>query len=236
MHITLSPRWSEHYPRAGVGVLAITGLQNPKSDAELERTKGELEASLRQRYLAGGKAAIRALPVMQSYAAYYRKFGKSYHVQLQTESVVLQGKSLPSVSALVDTMFIAELKNGLLTAGHDLDAVHPPLIIDVAHGEKSYTMMNGKEQTLKTGDMCMCDTVGVISSVLYGPDARTRISATTTSALFVVYAPEGISRNLVLQHLTEIQVSSQRIAPSGQITLLDFFGFSDLLRPPHQSP
>ncbi len=224
MNVILSERWKEEYPRAGVGILAMTDLVNPTSDGESERRKRALEVDLRERYAAGGKAAIRALPVMQTYAAFYKEFGKSYHVQLQTESVVLQGKSLSSVSALVDTMFMAELKNGLLTAGHDLDAVQQPVTIDVARGTESCIMMNGKEQTLKPGDMFMSDTAGVISSVLNGPDARTRITSNTIAALFVVYAPEGISREAVLQHLTEIQEGTRRFASGAQTALLNVFG------------
>jgi DNA/RNA-binding domain of Phe-tRNA-synthetase-like protein len=85
-------------------------------------------------------------------------------------------------------------------------------------------MMNSKEQTLKEGDMYMADAAGVISSVLYGPDARTRITPNTASALFVVYAPEGITRQSVLDHLAEIQASALRFAPGGQTILLDVFG------------
>ncbi|MEX1248986.1 MAG: phenylalanine--tRNA ligase beta subunit-related protein [Anaerolineales bacterium] len=231
--ITLSPRFPAHYPHSGVGVLALRGLLNPAADPELERAKRELEAGLRQRYQAGtavsayGKAAIRALPAMQAYAAFYKPFGKTYHVQMQTESVVLLGKSLPSVSALVDTMFLAELKNSLLTAGHDLDAVQQPITIDVAAGTETYTLMNGKEATLKAGDMCMADAAGVISSVLYGPDARTRLTPATTSALFVVYAPEGVARDAVLQHLAEIQDGARRFSPEGKTILLDVFGFNE---------
>ena len=61
--------------------------------------------------------------MIQAYAAYYERFNKTYHVQLQLESVALKGKSIPRVSALVEAMFMAELENLLLTAGHDLDVV-----------------------------------------------------------------------------------------------------------------
>ena len=41
---------------------------------------------------------------------------KTYHVQHQLESVVLKGKSLPNVAALVAAMFMAERDDLLLTA------------------------------------------------------------------------------------------------------------------------
>jgi DNA/RNA-binding domain of Phe-tRNA-synthetase-like protein len=225
MKIVLGERWPAIHPRAGVGILIMTGLVNPKSDNTIELSKRALEANLRDRFSTGGKPAIRALPAMLAYSTYYRKFNKSYHVQLQTESVALQGKSLPSVSSLVDTMFMAELRNGLLTAGHDLNALHEPITIDAALGTESYTMMNGKQQTLKAGDMFMRDVEGVISCVLSGSDALTQIRPDTTSAMFAVYAPEGIAEHDVTRHLTEIQESIKRFSPESQTSLLDTYGF-----------
>ena len=35
--------------------------------------------------------------ILQAYAAYYKQFKKTYHVQLQVESIVLKGKGLPNV-------------------------------------------------------------------------------------------------------------------------------------------
>jgi DNA/RNA-binding domain of Phe-tRNA-synthetase-like protein len=225
MKVILSDKWHEAYPHGGVGILVMAGLINPKGDTNIESLKRELETTFRERFTAGGKAAIRALPVMQAYGAYYKKFDKSYHVQLQTESVALQGRSLPSVSSLVDTMFMVELKNGLLTAGHDLNTVVEPLTIGVAMDDETYTMMNGKVQTLKADDMFMSDAEGVISSVLYGPDSRTQITLNTTAAMFVVYAPEGIDRETTMNHLTEIQDGIKQFSPDSKTELLDTFAF-----------
>ena len=52
--------------------------------------------------------------------------------------------------------------------------------------------------------MLMRDGQGIISAVLNGPDQRTRLSETTTRALFVTYAPAGISPAAVQAHLDQI--------------------------------
>ena len=72
------------------------------------------------------RPALLSHPVLQAYDAYYRQFKKTYHVQLQLESILFKGKSIPSVAALVEAMFMAEMNDLLLTAGHDLDALHLP--------------------------------------------------------------------------------------------------------------
>ncbi len=92
-------------------------------------------------------------PILQAYDAYYRQFKKTYHVQLQLESILFKGKSIPSVAALVEAMFMAEVDSLLLTAGHDLDTLHLPLTLDAAQGAETYTLFRGEPQTPKAGDM-----------------------------------------------------------------------------------
>jgi DNA/RNA-binding domain of Phe-tRNA-synthetase-like protein len=161
---------------------------------------------------------------LQAYATYYRRFKKTYHVQLQLESIVFKGKSIPSVAALVEAMFMAEIKNLLLTAGHDLDALHLPLTVDVARGDERYTVLRGQDQELKADDMFIRGGAGVISSIIYGPDQRTAISAQTRNVAFTVYAPAGIAEETVLNHLRDLQQNVQLIAANARTELLQVLG------------
>ena len=65
-------------------------------------------------------------------------------------------------------------------------------------------MMNGKTQTLKPGDMFIADAEGILSSISYGPDARTQVTADTRNVLFTVYAPEGVTPEAVQRHLEDM--------------------------------
>lgn len=219
--LTVSNSWKAAHPGAVVGTLVMRNVNNPESHAALDQRKKELENQLRLRFSEGGRAAIKALPVIQAYAAYYERFKKTYHVQLQLESVALKGKSIPRVATLVEAMFMAELENLLLTAGHDLDAVQAPIRLDVSTGNERYVLLNGQEQALKPGDMFVADEQGVISDVIYGPDQRTRIIATTRRVLFVVYAPAGIGAEAVRRHLEDIQAYIALFAPQAMVDSLD---------------
>ncbi len=201
----VSDEWKAAYPGAAAGILAMHGVTNPASSPAIDRLRAEVEGQLRSRFAGGDRAAVATLPAIQAYNAYFKRFGRTYRVQLQVESVGLRGKAIPRVAALVEAMFIAELKNLLLTAGHDLQAVRLPIGLGVAKGDERYTMLNGRDRALKAGDMFMADGQGVISSVLYGPDRRTRITADTRQVIFAVYAPPGIGELPVLQHLHDIQ-------------------------------
>ncbi|MBE0698044.1 MAG: hypothetical protein IH586_14065, partial [Anaerolineaceae bacterium] len=190
---------------------------NPTNSLTLETRKSALQDELRARY--ADESAIKADPVLQAYAAYYKRFKKTYHVALQLESVALKGKPIPTVAALVECMFMAELNDRLLTAGHDLAAVQGSLTAGVAEGSESYLLMRGVEQDLKMGDLYMADEAGVISSIIYGPDARTQITASTTGALFTVYAPPGIGTERVKEHLAHIVEYVRIFCPEATVGL-----------------
>ena len=212
----VSQNWKKAYPRALAGILAMRGVVNPPFHPGLEAQKQHLQDSLRLRFSGMDREAIAALPTIQAYTAYYKKFNKTYHVQLQLESVVFKGKSLPSVAALVEAMFMAEIDNLLLTAGHDLDTLQLPITLDVSEGNEHYMLLRGQAQTLKSGDMFMADQAGVISSILYGPDQRTQIKAGTCNVLFAVYAPPGIEAQVIQKHLDDIQNNVLLVSPQAR--------------------
>jgi len=223
MMLIVTDAWKTAYPTASVGILAMRGAANPAVCPALETRKAVLEANLRECFAGKTRADIKALPEFQAYTAYYKQFKKTYHVQLQLESVALQGKSIPSVAALVETMFMGELKNFLLTAVHDLDVVQPPISINVADGSESYVTLNGKSQMLKSGDMFIADAAGVLSSIIYGPDARTQVTTETRNVLFTVYAPEGIPSEAVRRHLEDTRDFVRLIVPEAEMLELKIY-------------
>lgn len=216
MNFIASPTWQSTYPSAMIGVLAMSDVTNPAQHAELDARKADLEGRLLAQYGTAEKAELRLNPVLRAYAAYYKRFGKTYHVQLQLESIIYKGKSIPGVAALVEAMFIAELEGMLLTAGHDLDALQGDPSVEVAAGTEEYVMMNSQAQTLKQGDMFIRDDAGVLSSIIYGPAARARITPETQRALFTVYAPPGIALEDLQTHLDRLGDLVRLIAPDAQ--------------------
>ena len=224
MEFVPTEAWKSIYPEATAGILAMSQVDNPSHHSGLDERKKALERDLRARYEGYDRARLKQLPVLQAYNAYYKQFKKTYHVQLQLESVVLKGKSLPRVAALVEAMFMAELKNLLLTAGHDLDIVQSPVRIDVSDGGETYVRLNGTEQELKARDMFIADTEGILSSILYGPDQRTQIKPETQRVLFTVYGAPGIEVQAMREHLEDIRDNVMLIAPQAEVELLEVYG------------
>jgi DNA/RNA-binding domain of Phe-tRNA-synthetase-like protein len=221
MILEASAAWRAAYPGAHLGILALDDVANPPHHAALDAAKAALEVALRRRFAGADRRAIAALPAIRAYDAYYKRFNKTYHVQLQLESVALKGKALPKVAALVECMFMAEIEDQLLTAGHDADLLVPPLALDVATGAERYTTLRGAEQELKRGDMFLADRAGAISSVIHGPDRRTAITPATRRVVFTAYAPPGIEAEAVRLHLENIRAKVALVAPEARLERLE---------------
>ena len=142
LSITTTADWRSSHPGAIIGLLELTGVANDSSSPALDEQKRSAEAHLRERYHGFTRPDFLVLPVMAAYDRYYNRFDKTYHVLLQVESIVLKGKNLPTVSPLVDANFIAEVETLVLTAGHDVERLVGPIIVDVARPGEQMTQMS----------------------------------------------------------------------------------------------
>jgi DNA/RNA-binding domain of Phe-tRNA-synthetase-like protein len=219
--LSLTDKWKATYPGAGVGILKMGGVANPESSSDLDEHTSQIEQDLRTRYSGADRATIKTIPSVQAYNAFYKRFKKTYHVQLQLESVILKNRPIPGMRALVKAMVTSELKNQLLTAGHDVEMLEGSLTADVASGEETYTRYGGQEQQLKQGDMFIADSTEIISSVIYGPDARTSIREDTGHVCFTVYAVQGIAATTVKSHLEDIRDGVLLVSPHAEVELLE---------------
>lgn len=217
--LIISDEVKKVYPEALMGILVMKNVCNPKKHKELDRCKLELENNLRKNFTGLDRADLKNMEPFKTYNNYYKKFKKTYHVLLQLESIVFKNKSIPKVASLVEAMFMAEMKNLLLTAGHDLDAIDLPIKLDVSSGEEKYIQLNGQEKDLIHNDMMVSDLQGITSSIIYGPDKRTQIKSDTRNVLFVIYAPPGIEKSKVFQHLQDIQKYVHIITPKSEVEL-----------------
>ena len=94
----LTSAWKSAFPGAHAGVLVMRNVSNPAHHTVLEKQKMELEDQLRSQFAGQDRAAIASHPILRAYDEYYRRFKKTYHVQLQLESIVLNENSIPSLA------------------------------------------------------------------------------------------------------------------------------------------
>ncbi len=210
--VTATQAWKSAHAGALIGLLEVSGVVNKSASPELEALKRVTETRLRERFGRYTRAELVALPVMRDYVRYYNRFDKTYHVLQQLESVALKGKSLSSVSPQVDANFAAELETLVLTAGHDVAKLQHPLRIDVSVDSDTLVQMSGSPKRLPAGDMVMRDAQGLSCSILYGQDNRSPLSASTTTALYVAYAPAGVGEEAVRAQLDAVLANIRMFA------------------------
>jgi len=211
--VVATDEWRTAHPGAQIGILEISGVDNSQPAPALDQEKRAIEARLREKYAGFSRDDFLNLPVLQAYHRYYRKFGYTYHVLLQLESVVHKGKSLPNVSPLVDANFAAELETLILTAGHDVAQLEAPVMIDVARVGDEITQMGGNRKDVPVGDMVMRDAQGIACTILRGQDNRSPVSKGTSHVLYVSYVPEGVSEQHVRAQLEAMEKHVRLFAP-----------------------
>ena len=156
LSISGTAAWKKAHPGAIIGLLELSGVENGSKVTVLDGRKREIEAGLAERCGTLSRQEMTALPVMSAYKRYYKRFKKTYHVQLQVESIAQKGRKLPKVSALVDANFMAELETFVLTAGHDVRQLHAPVVIDVSREGDHIHQMSGAKKPIRAGDMVVC--------------------------------------------------------------------------------
>lgn len=215
--ISETDEWRATHLGAMIGLMELSGVDNAQPSLALEIRKREMEANLRTRYEGFSRQDLLSLPIMTAYKQYYQRFKKTYHVLLQLESIALKGKNLPKVSPLVDVNFIAEMETFVLTAGHDVEKLQGPILIDVSREGDQITQMNGVSKPMHPGDMIMKDAGGVSCSIIYGQDARSPITPKTSRVLYVAYAPAGVPTDAVVAQLRKIQDNIRLFAPEANV-------------------
>lgn len=215
--VTATDAWRRAHPGAAIGLLELTGVDNTQPAPKLEARKREIEARVRAQYQGFTRPAFLALLVLAAYDRYYTRFNKTYHVQLQLESIVLKGKALPSVSPAVDANFMAEIETLVLTAGHDAQKLSGAITLDVSRDDDAIQLMNGGAKVIRAGDMIMRDAEGVSCSIIYGQDARSPITPATTRVLYVAYAPAGVPVSSVTDQLSRITAYVQLATPAATV-------------------
>ncbi|MBI2752435.1 MAG: hypothetical protein HYX46_02815 [Betaproteobacteria bacterium] len=214
LSISATAEWRTSHPGEVIGLLELSGLENAGASPRLNERKRELEARLRERYKGFSRRDFLSLPVLSAYDRYYTRFNKTFHLQLQLESIVLKGKSLPDVSPAVDSNFIAEVETLVLTAGHDVAKLRGVISMDVSHEGDHMTQMNGSSKAIRAGDMIMRDAEGICCSILYGQDDRSPISSQTSRVLYVAYAPAGVPAGAVDDQLRRVEENVRLFSPA----------------------
>lgn len=219
--LTIDDSVRAFYPGAKMGILAVKDVSYSSLLTEQEIT--EFLNYLCRKYAHLERREIKELYPISAYIAYYKKFSSNYHLLAQLESMIKGKKAVNYDSGLLQAMFLSEMDDMLLTAGHDLSKLHMPLQLKIATGAETYQSISGKEVSTVEGDLMLFDSTGPLSSILRGPDLKSRITSSTTAVLFSVYAPPGIDEGYIEDNLHKLEKRIRALSPSSRTELLQVF-------------
>ena len=218
--INITPLVKSTYPDAKFGVMIVKGIRTAERSIMNKIIAAEIE-QIKSKYPDYQRETVLATEPLCYYVAYYKRFKKTYHVLGQLETVLLKGKSIPTAGAPIEAMFLAEIKNLLLTAGHDLDLIEGGLTVGAAVNPMSYKVLSGADRQLVNNDLYLSDEKGILSSILNGPDYRTRITENTKTALYFVYGVEGVTEPLIYEHMKTIFSYLSQAVQSAEIQSIE---------------
>jgi len=221
--IKILPDVKEIYPNAVFGIMVAQEVNTTADRSRMDILKNAEIELIKTRYKAYERKTVSCSEPICHYVAYYKKFKKTYPVLLQLESILLKNKGIPNVGIPVEAMFLAEVNNQLLTAGHDLNQIDGDLTMNIAAGTENYRGISGKDQQLTKNDLFLSDKSGILSSILNGPDYRTRITDATQNVMYFVYGVDGITKEQIRNHLENIRNYLMAAIPDIKIQTLEVY-------------
>lgn len=204
------------YPNTYFGILKVKNFNptnfegfNIVKQNEIEKISPSFENYLRADF-------VKTEPI-NYYVNFFKKFKKTYVVLLQMESIFVKKYVFPKTNPAIQALFLTELKHGVLAAACDMDKMNEPFSLEVADGEETYIGMEGKLTTLKRGDIYLRDADGIVVSIIYGQDLRTRVADDTKNIMFIVKGVEGVSSDIINSALTDLSYYINEFDKSAEI-------------------
>jgi DNA/RNA-binding domain of Phe-tRNA-synthetase-like protein len=219
--LTLQNNIGETHAGTQIGILRMRYITPNRALAETEITNW-LD-TIRRLYGETDKKALKEMHPIRAYTAYYKRFGYSYPVLAQLESLLKGTKAPHAENGLLQAMFLTELESMLLLAGHDAAQLTSPLQMKIATGNEAYQSISGRDVTAVPNDLLVRDDKGIISSILRGPNYPSRITDATADVLFTFYAPPGIETAYIETHLRKLEGSIKTFSPYSDTEMLRVF-------------
>lgn len=219
--ITINDEINYAYPGTKIGILIMKNIFY--LDCLNQRDMSISLNKIHRRYGHSDRKELKNLNPIHAYTSYYKKFGYTYPVLAQLESVLKGKKALHAQPGLLQAMFLSELESMLLTAGHDLTKLKLPLQLKLASGNETYKSISVKEVTAVRGDLMICDNKNIISSILRGPDFESCILESTADVLFTIYGPPGIETDYIESSLQRLEEMIKAFSHSSSTEIIQVF-------------
>jgi DNA/RNA-binding domain of Phe-tRNA-synthetase-like protein len=182
----LNPTYSAAFRQSGVtltfGLIVAENLREDLLKVAATETKIRAQTIIAQREQEIEKA-------IGCYANFFQQAG--YKSPLTGQFQKTKKAGLPTITPLVDLLFATEMSQGVLAGVQDRDKMEGELTFDLAQAGDVFPGMRSPVYC-KVGEPVLRDSKGIIASYMQGPDARTKVSETTTNAAWFFFSAPGL--------------------------------------------
>ena len=214
--LSMNTEVKEKYPDLLFGIMLISNVTNKAADEDLNLEKRKLEEETKLKYDEVDRKSLRMIEPLKSYYEYYKKFKKTYHVEHQLMSIASGSRKIPHGNSIVESMFMSEIKNVLLTAAFDMRLLEDDFQVQLSDGTSSYQGMGDHTKTPPANDIIFLNDNKIIGSIIGGPDHENRVLESTESVLFAIFGVPGIMKHHMENHFDDIERYIQLFSPNAK--------------------
>lgn len=225
MEIRIEPRIAESFPSFCIGVV-FARAANAGPNAEVDGLLQEQEARVRDTF---NSETFTQDARLLAWREAYRSFGvKPRDGKSSIENlirIVLSGRPLKRVNALVDLYNLISLKYTLPVGGEDMDQIQGALWLRFATESEKPALLIGDAapEIPPAGEVFYCDDLGAVCRKWNWREAdRTKLTEQTKNAIFVLEALAPTGREQVETASAELaQLLSTYCAANCAVDVLD---------------
>jgi DNA/RNA-binding domain of Phe-tRNA-synthetase-like protein len=216
--VTISDKCLTAYPWMKFAYCFVTNLSPTESSDYLKQKQEEVENHIRSHSEA---LVERAKAISRFYKTQGEK--NRSHIESLIKSIA-NGKRIKPVNFIVDSVMIAELRNGLLLGVHDLDRIQGDILLDIATESEGFDGIGHRSIHTRKSEVVLRDDSGIWASYPQGPDARTVVDGTTKNVIILGFFTPETTRETMVQGMRDAVEVLLKTAEGegGEITVVPF--------------
>lgn len=128
------------------------------------------------------------------YFRYFRKYGQTYPVTKQLESLLLKGRPFPEDEFVNSIAFLSELKTHALIGTHDVDKIEGDMVFYKEDVKREFPAMVRDGAHTYPGDVTGRDDKGIIISMISGVDSRTCLNENSRNVVYLIFGTSEMTK------------------------------------------
>ena len=193
----LNPSVKRRYPELTIGYAIARNVKVERIEKKLEDEKKSVVKEIQGKYAS---TPVLEIPEVKAYREFYKALGVDpTKVRPPVEYLLRKAMagSFPSINNLVDLCLLASVRHSAIVSVYDLDKTKGNLTIDIARGDETLQLIDGRTVTPAMGEVLLRDEEKILTAYTLGDAKATMVTPQTKNALLIAWNVSGISRQQV---------------------------------------